>query len=62
VRRIGEVVREQIDLYGTLTGSHRSVTPHAEPEPVPAVPDAELARVLHLPAPERRRRHDAREG
>src|SRR5205085_5682179 len=43
VRRIGEVVREQIDLYGTLTGSHRAVSPRAErelePEPTPAAPD-----------------------
>ncbi len=54
VRRIGEVVREQIDLYGTLTGSHRVVTPRAEP--APSEPDAALADVLHLPAPERRRR------
>jgi 2-aminoadipate transaminase len=55
VRRIGEVVREQIELYGTLTGSHRTVAPSAEP--VPAEPDAALADVLHLPpVPVRRRR------
>jgi len=59
VRRIGEVVREQIELYGTLTGSFPAVP--AAAEPVPAEADAELADVLHLPAPERRRR-DAREG
>ena len=53
VRRIGEVVHEQIDLYGTLTGSRQTAAPA---EPVPAEPDAELADVLHLPAPERRRR------
>jgi 2-aminoadipate transaminase len=58
VRRIGEVVREQVDLYGTLTGSHQAV-PAAEPRP--AEPDPELADVLHLPARERRRR-DAQEG
>jgi 2-aminoadipate transaminase len=52
VRRIGEVVREQIELYGTLTGSHPIVEPA---EPAPAQPDPELADVLHLPrAPERR--------
>jgi 2-aminoadipate transaminase len=52
VRRIGEVVREQIELYGTLTGAHPVVAPA---EPAPAQPDAELADVLHLPrAPERR--------
>jgi len=46
VRRIGEVVREQVELYETLTGTH-----HAVPsgEPVPSQPDAELADVLHLP-------------
>jgi 2-aminoadipate transaminase len=64
VRRIGEVVREQIELYDTLTGSHRVVEPRAEP--APAVPDVELADVLHLPpAPERRRRaggSETREG
>ena len=53
VRRIGEVVREQIDLYGTLTGSHRAAGQPAEP--APSEPDIELADVLHLPAPERRR-------
>ena len=47
VRRIGEVVREQVELYGTLTGTHRAVAPPAEP--APAEPDAELADVLHLP-------------
>jgi 2-aminoadipate transaminase len=61
VRRIGEVVREQVELYGTLTGSHRIVAP-AEPEE-PARPDPDLADVLHLPAPpERRQRPGAREG
>jgi len=58
IRRIGEVVREQIELYGTLTGSHQAAAPA---EPAPAELDAELADVLHLPAPERRGR-DAREG
>jgi len=58
VHRIGEVVREQIDLYGTLTGTHHTVT---VAEPAPEEPDAELADLLHLPAPERRRRADARE-
>jgi 2-aminoadipate transaminase len=60
IRRIGEVVREQIELYGALTGSHQIVAPLAEP--APAEPDAELADVLHLPAPQRRRRPDVREG
>jgi 2-aminoadipate transaminase len=53
VRRIGEVVREQVELYGTLTGTHRVVAP---PEPAPAQPDPELADVLHLPPPPVRRR------
>ncbi len=67
IRRIGEVVREQIDLYGTLTGSRR-----AAPAPARAEPDADaepqgdrdvgaLADVLHLP-PRQRGRRDAREG
>jgi 2-aminoadipate transaminase len=51
IRRIGEVVREQVELYGTLTGSHRVV----QPEPVPAPADAALADVLHLPRPPERR-------
>jgi 2-aminoadipate transaminase len=47
VRRIGEVVREQVDLYGTLTG--RTAAP-AEPS-APAVdkPSVDLADVLELP-------------
>jgi 2-aminoadipate transaminase len=49
VRRIAEVVREQVELYGTLTGTHRRREP-------PAEPDAALADVLHLPALVRRRR------
>jgi 2-aminoadipate transaminase len=56
IRRIGEVVREQVELYGTLTGSHQPAPPAAAP-----APDPSLADVLHLPAPELRRR-DAREG
>ena len=50
VRRIGEIVREQVELYGTLTGQP------ARPRPadVPA-PDPELADVLALPRERRRR-------
>ncbi len=52
IRRIGEVVREQVELYGTLTGSHSVVAPS---EPAPAQLDPELADVLHLPRlPDRR--------
>jgi hypothetical protein len=46
VRRIGEVVREQVALYSTLTGAAPPV-PAAEPAPAPEDPD--LADVLHLP-------------
>jgi 2-aminoadipate transaminase len=51
VRRIGEVVREQLDLFRTLTGA-RPAQPPAEPAPAP--PDPELADVLHLPRPDER--------
>jgi 2-aminoadipate transaminase len=46
VRRIGEVVREQVALYGTLTGAAPPVAPS---EPAPAPIDPALADVLHLP-------------
>jgi 2-aminoadipate transaminase len=50
IRRIGEVVSEQVALYGTLTGA---ATPRASSRagsPAPAPPDPELAKVLRLPA------------
>src|SRR3954447_18449231 len=52
IRRIGQVVREQVELYGTLTGA-----PPSRGE-APAAPDAdtELADVLHMPPRDRRRR------
>jgi 2-aminoadipate transaminase len=65
IRRIGEVVREQVGLYGTLTGARavstaaappaRSATPRsssldAEAHPEP---DPELAKILQLPAKRR---------
>jgi hypothetical protein len=53
VRRIGEVVREQVDLYGTLTGAAPARAP-AEPAPTP--PDPELADVLELPRRDERER------
>ena len=59
VRRIGEVVREQVELYGTLIGTHRSVAVPAEP--APAQPDLELADVLHLPRPDLRGGRNASE-
>jgi 2-aminoadipate transaminase len=62
VRRLGEVVREQVALYGTLTGA-RSERPRvrqapappiaapSEPagHPAPRVPEERLADVLRLP-------------
>jgi 2-aminoadipate transaminase len=60
VRRIGEVVREQVDLYGTLTGSAPASEPAADATPRPAA-DPGLADVLHLPPrPARDRQSDAR--
>ncbi len=47
VRRIGEVVREQVALYGTLTGARPALPPQAEAPPPPP------ANVLHLPRRER---------
>ncbi len=53
VRRLGEVVREQVALYGTLTGARpgrhgvRPMTPPADP--AGPVPNERLAEVLRLP-------------
>ena len=44
IRRIGEVVTEQVQLYGTLTGEIEAVQPPAGEEPLPGGAD-----VLHLP-------------
>jgi 2-aminoadipate transaminase len=44
IRRIGEVVTEQVQLYGTLTGEIEAVQPPAANEPLPGGAD-----VLHLP-------------
>jgi 2-aminoadipate transaminase len=64
IRRIGEVVREQVGLYGTLTGA-RAVSTAAAPPTRPAAsrspgpdapvpePDPELAKILQLPAKRR---------
>jgi 2-aminoadipate transaminase len=59
VRRIGKVVREQVALYGTLTG-----VPAATPvdEPAPTAPDPALAEVLRLPERARRRGRRADDG
>jgi 2-aminoadipate transaminase len=60
VRRIGEVVREQVALYGTLTGSAAAGEP-AQPAVEEPRADPGLADVLHLPRQEARdRRSDAR--
>ncbi len=61
VRRIGEVVREQVELFGTLTGHAPSASPPtaADRPGAPAgtrPPDAELADVLQMPERDRRRR------
>jgi 2-aminoadipate transaminase len=54
VRRIGEVVREQVELYGTLTGlGSKSAARHEEParpreEPKPAPPAHDRPNVLPL--------------
>jgi 2-aminoadipate transaminase len=55
VRRVGKVVREQVGLYGTLTGT----APASPAAPAPAPPDAELADVLELPERRRARRKGA---
>ena len=57
IRRIGEVVHEQVALYGTLTGSAYETRRGADaaraqpgpPESAVPSPDAELAKVLRLP-------------
>jgi 2-aminoadipate transaminase len=65
IRRIGEVVREQVGLYGTLTGARAVSTAAAAPNrpardqaasdqpgdgPVPRDSPEELAKILRLPA------------
>ncbi len=57
IRRIGEVITEQIALYGTLTG----IPAVTEPTPAPAEPAAEAggADVVDLP---RRADRDRRAG
>src|SRR4051794_29681281 len=48
IRRIGEVVREQVGLYGTLTGATSAPGPGSSTAGPPA-PDPDLADVMHLP-------------
>jgi 2-aminoadipate transaminase len=45
IRRIGEVVTEQVELYGTLTGEHQAARVDEPPAPDPALGD----NVLSLP-------------
>jgi 2-aminoadipate transaminase len=52
IRRIGEVVTEQMELYGTLTGEHRAARPDGS-APTEAEPTAE---VLRMPTAEERGR------
>jgi 2-aminoadipate transaminase len=61
IRRIGEVVREQIAMYGTLTGARPSAVGRAEASERPVSdgvgreePGRELAKVLRLPAKRKR--------
>jgi len=54
IRRIGKVIGEQIDLYGTFTGAQPAAPPRRSPE---QRGDEPLADVLHLPR--RARRHGA---
>ena len=61
VRRIGKVVREQVGLYGSLTGSSRAARARRAQEQASAGEDAELADVVELPRREQgaaRRRRD----
>jgi 2-aminoadipate transaminase len=50
LRRLGEVVREQVELYGTLTGAAPKSAPRRDPVRAdPPRPSAdEPANVLHL--------------
>jgi 2-aminoadipate transaminase len=54
IRRLGEVIKEQVALYGTLAGEARVVAPEAEPERQAA--DEASARVVPMPSREERRR------
>jgi 2-aminoadipate transaminase len=54
IRRIGEVVREQVSLYGTLTGSAPVTRSAVEREAQPSAENSELAKVLRLPAQRKR--------
>jgi 2-aminoadipate transaminase len=56
IRRLGEVIKEQVALYGTLTGEMEAVKVEAQPETAAA--EADHARVVRMPSrEERKRRH-----
>jgi 2-aminoadipate transaminase len=50
IRRIGEIVFEQVGMYGTLTGARPAPSRPAVSSPAAREPDPALAKVLHLPA------------
>jgi 2-aminoadipate transaminase len=54
IRRIGEVVHEQVSLYGTLTGTAPATRAAPEREATPPAEESELAKVLRLPAQRKR--------
>jgi 2-aminoadipate transaminase len=54
IRRIGEVVREQVSLYGTLTGAAPVSRPAPDREARPLADESELAKVLRLPTQRKR--------
>ena len=56
IRRIGEIVHEQVALYGTLTGAAPATRAAESPAPREPVrdPSAALAKVLRLPAQRKR--------
>jgi 2-aminoadipate transaminase len=58
IRRIGDVIREQVGLYGTLTGTATSAA-DAPPAREEARADPALADVLHLPPPDARGRRSS---
>jgi len=57
IRRIGKVVREQVGLFGTLTGAEPSTPPESEQTPAA---DPDLAEVLELPKREPKRERRSR--
>ncbi len=65
IARIGKVVHEQVDLFGTLTGPPAPVQPSADAPPQVGTTDLRLADIVELPrrevsdpAPPARRRRD----